>query len=316
MPDRDRFLLALTAAAVTAAGTAAVVYVLFAVLFKKRLAWAAAGRALGVGVGLLVGCFWLGVRPHWPPREDQDRFLFLLFPIAIVVEVLAIPLGRWIWFLRAAVAASAAWVLLYGSVYLEELTGPGSREWTPGQAQLNLALLAAALLAAWAALVTLTQRSGGRAVPLALAIVCGGSGLTIMLSGYASGGQLGLPLAAALVGVLLISLLPRGPTDVTGVTSLAVLGLFALLVIGRFFGELTTLHAVVLFLAPLLCWLPELPLVRRLNPYLRGLGRVALTVVPVLIVVSLAQEKFKVDSGPSATPSEEGSIDDYRNFGK
>ena len=38
-----------------------------------------------------------------------------------------------------------------------------------------------------------------------------------------------------------------------------MVGLFSLLVIGHFFGELTTAHAILLLFAPLLGWLPELP---------------------------------------------------------
>src|SRR5947209_14240430 len=60
-----------------------------------------AGGALGVGVALLLGCRVLGQWPHWPPREGLDRFLLLLLPAAVVVEVLASWLPRWpAWGLR------------------------------------------------------------------------------------------------------------------------------------------------------------------------------------------------------------------------
>ena len=39
---------------------------------------------------------------------------------------------------------------------------------------------------------------------------------------------------------------------------------YSLIVAGRFFGELSVPHAIVLFASPLLAWLPELPPVRRL----------------------------------------------------
>src|SRR5262249_30781066 len=151
---------------------------------------------------------------------------------------------------------------------------------------------AAALVAVWAALARLAGRTGGRSVPLALALACGGAGATVMLSGYASGGQLGLPLAAAVAGAVLASLLLARPLDASPLTGVAVVGLFSLLVIGRFFGQLETRYAVALFLAPLVCWLSELPFVRRTDAWLRGLVRVALTVAPVVLVVWLAQQKF------------------------
>jgi hypothetical protein len=316
MPDPLLFLEALAAAAVTAAA---------ALLLAgwpwraPRAARAAAGGVLGVGLGLFVGCWWLGVRPHWPPREDQDRLLLILFPAALAVELAAlIPgrLARAAWLLRLTLAAGAAPLLLYNSSYLADLAGPGTREWTPARAALILGGLAAVLAGVWAALTLLAQRGGGRAVPLALALVCAGAAVTVMLSGYASGGQLGLPLAAALVGTLAASPVLAKAPDVRGITGLAVVGLFALVVIGRFFGELATGGAVVLFLGPLLCWLPELPLLRRLGPRLRGSARVALVAVPVVVAVALAQQRHTADASRSAPGPAEPTLQDYLDFGK
>ena len=53
----------------------------------------------------------------------------------------------------------------------------------------------------------------------------------------------------------------------------AVVGLYSLLVIGRFFGELSSTHAIVLFASPLLAWLPELPGLRCLPQWARNLAR-------------------------------------------
>src|SRR5262249_27371713 len=138
----------------------------------------------------------------------------------------------------------------------------------------------------------------------------------VMLSGYASGGQMGLPLAAALVGAMVASLALVGPLDVNGILGLGVVGLFALLVIGRFFGQLATGHAALLFFGLLLCWLPEMPYVRRLGPRLRGLLRVVLVAVPVIIALTLAQQKHLKDSARTSPGSEEPSIQDYMDFGK
>jgi hypothetical protein len=121
-----------------------------------------------------------------------------------------------------------------------------------------------------------------------------------MLSGYASGGLLGLPLAAALIGALLASRWRSDAADLEGLLGLGVVGLFALLVAGRFFGALSSANAIVLFLAPLLCWLPELPPLRWLGLRLRGCARVVLTAVPVAIVVLLAHQKYSEESGPTS----------------
>jgi hypothetical protein len=312
MPDQTRLLQALAAAA----ATAGVVLLLCGPGRKIFPALSSLGTVLGVALGFSVGCAWLDVRPHWPPREDQDRLLLILLPSAVVVELLAALFRRMAWLLRFALAASAGWILLYGSVYLEDLAGPGLREWTPGQAGLILTLLAAVLMAVWVSLVALAQGSGGRVVPLALALACGGSAVTVMLSGYSSGGQLGLPFAAAVGGVVFPSLILTGSLDAVAATGLALIEVFALLVIGRFFGELNTGHAIALFLAPLLCWLPELPLLRRIGLWQRGFFRVALTAFPVVVVLWLAQQKFNAAVADPSTGSQEGSIDDYRSYGK
>ena len=110
----------------------------------------------------------------------------------------------------------------------------------------------------------------------------GRAAVTVMLSGYASGGQVGLPLAAALMGVTAAALVLTRKTPRTGPLGVAIVGLFSLLVIGRFFGELTSAHAIVLLCAPLLGWSTELPYVRRLPSWARGLARVILVAVVVV----------------------------------
>jgi hypothetical protein len=261
----------------------------------------------------------LGVRPHWPPREDQDRLLFLVIPAVLAVEVVGALAGRLqplAWLLRLVVAAAAARVLLHNTSYLTDLSGPGTREWTTTQALLILGGLAVILAGVWGALTWLGRRSGGRSVPLALAVASAGAAVAVMLSGYASGGQLGLPLAAGLVGATLASLLVRGRLQTDGLVGLGVVGLFALLLIGHFFGQLSATYAAVLFLGPLLCGLPELPYVRRLAPVLRGAAGILLTTVPVVLVLVLAQQKFVADSAQSTPDSKEPSLQDYMDYGK
>ena len=183
------------------------------------------------------------------------------------------------------------------------------------------AALAAALAVVWIALVVLERRTQGCSVPLALALACAGASATVMLSGYATGGQLGLPLAAALAGAMAASLALSGTADRSGVIGMAVVGLFSLLVVGRFFGSLSTTNAALLFGAPLLCWLPELP------PRCRGLVRVLWAAVPVALALTLARSKFVEDENrpspgtkqpSSQTPSDaqEPTLQDYLDFRK
>jgi hypothetical protein len=316
MPDPVLILKAVTAAAVTAA---AVLLICGLPWRAPRPARASAGAVLGVGLGFCVGCWLLGVRPHWPPREDQDRLLLVLLPALLVAELLGGVRGRFrwaVWALRLVVAAAAARVLLHNTSYLEDLTGPGTREWTPAQAWLILGGLALVLAGAWGSLALLARQPPGRSAPLALALACAGAAVTVMLSGYASGGQLGLPLAGALAGAAVAALALGGPPELDGLLGLGVVGLYGLLVIGHFFGQLATSSAALLFAAPLLCWIPELPYVRRLGPRLRGLAGVVLAAVPVVVVLTLAQHKFVEDSARKAPMPNEPSFQDYLDYGK
>jgi hypothetical protein len=317
MPDP---VLIVTAMGVAAAAAAVVLLICGWPWRAARPPWFDAGWVLGVGAGLFLGCWALGIRPHWPPREDQDRLLALVLPGVLVVELLAAfpRVPRWlIWPLRSAVAASGAGILLHGSSYLTDLAGPGTREWPPVQAGLILGGLAAALAAVWVLLAILARRVPGLSHAVCLSGTSAGAALTVMLSGYATGGQVGLPLAAALLGATATALvLPRAPRA-TGPIGVAVVGLFSLLVIGRFFGELTSAHAILLFCAPLLGWLPELPYLRRLPPWARGLGRVILVGVMVSAVVVHAQRKFVEDSNASSgLESKEPSVQDYMDLGR
>jgi hypothetical protein len=148
-----------------------------------------------------------------------------------------------------------------------------------------------------------------------LAIAVGGSALTIMLSGYATGGQAGLPLSAALLGGAAVAMVRPSPGGSVAPIGVGIVGLFSLLVIGRFFGELRTDHAIILFTAPLLAWLPEVPRLRRLPPWARGLIRVLVVGVVVGAVLGDAARRFAAESGP-AQPGKEPSIDDYLNSGR
>jgi hypothetical protein len=86
-------------------------------------------------------------------------------------------------------------------------------------------------------------------------------------------------------------------------------------VAGRFFGSLTTLHGVVLFFSLVLAWLPELPYVRRLlKPWQRGVLRVALVAMPVVLVLAPIVQKGLAEMTPSSTDPSDTTLDDYKNL--
>ncbi len=318
MPDPTIILLAQAAAAG------------FAVLVLLVLGWpwrspdakrATFAWALATGGAFLVGCWALGAWPKWPPTEDQGRLVYLLAPAAIFVEAMgALGVIRLLtWLLRIALAMAIAPTLLYGSIYLTDAAGSGTRIWSPLEATAILVALGGAVAGQWFSLAALQQRTSGRSLPMALAVLCAGASVTIMLSGYASGGQLGLPLAAALGVVAISSLLLAGVPTPSGGLGVALVILASLLIVGRFFGSLTTSHAAILIAAPLLCWLPELPPVSSIRPWIRGFLRVAIVVVPIALVLWQAQQTFVENSRPASQSEPTGpapSLSDYLDFGK
>jgi hypothetical protein len=166
-------------------------------------------------------------------------------------------------------------------------------------------------------LVLLARRSPGASLPIALALAVGGASIAIMLSAYLTGGQAGLPLSAALLGASIVALVMPDAARSVAPIGVAVVGLASLLVIGRFFGELRTDHAVLLAAAPLAAWIPELPRLRRLPPRGQGLLRVALVGLVVSGAVADAARRFAAKSGPSSAPdAKEPTIDDYLNSGR
>lgn len=279
---------------------------------RLRLGW-----VLALGGGTYLGCRLLDLWPHWPPREDQDRFLLIVLPAVLLVEiVVAFPRvpARLAWGLRLLIALAAGRILLHGSVYVTDIAGASARL-ARTQTWITLAALAVGLAVAWAGLDLLMRRRPGVVVPAALMLTLMAASLTVMLSGYATGGQLGLPLAASLAGASLASAVLRRPPPVSAL-SIPLVGLFGLITIGYFFGELTPVHAVILLAAPLCCWIPELPYVCRLGPKLRVATSVGLVVLAIVLVVARAQRTFATEMSATSDPADDTSEQDYMQLGR
>jgi hypothetical protein len=311
MPDPILLLKAMAAAAVLAA----VVLLVVARPWRTPppIALVAGGWAASVGLGFALGSLYLKPKLHWPPVEDQDRFLLLVMPAAFAVESLAAIawLPRWlVGSLRCILAAAVAPTLLYGSTYLTD--SQSADNWSPMQRLAILGGMAATLTVEWGLLTLLQRRAMGRSLPFALALTCAAAGVTVVFSGCISGGLLAFPLVAGLIGAAAASLfLPASP-NATGWLGLGVVGLFSVLVSARFFADLSTVQAVLLFSVPLLGWLPELPGIRRLRVSWRGFMRTALIAAAALVVAGQALLKSSADA--PTTPAEVESIQDYLDF--
>ncbi|MEX0979289.1 MAG: hypothetical protein WDZ48_10575, partial [Pirellulales bacterium] len=225
-----------------------------------------------IGAGVLAASGATDQWPHWPPLEDRARFLTLLVPLTLVVETLAATMrsrGK-AWILRLGLTAVVAPILLHNSVYLADLNGRNSAEWSHGEAAIVLCGLAALGALVWAMMSGLQSRTSTPTVLWVLVLDALATAVTVMLSGYYRAGLLGLGLAGALAGATLASYIaqPRSPTR--GSLGMSVIGIFAVVLVGRFFGALSTSLAACLLLAPLLAWTVELPRLR--ERALGGLG--------------------------------------------
>lgn len=310
MPDPVVMMFAFIGAAVVAG----LIIVTGHLLSKNGLA---ATGVVAAGAGFLLGAWILGIKPTFPPREDLDRLLLILLPITIGAEVGAVLLFRWPWAgwaLRASVALMAGRILLDGTVYITDVAGPGTREWSPTYETLVLGGLAIALLFAWRLLTARKEGDASRWTIALLFMAISLGGVVIMLSGYATAGQLSVPLAGSLVGGLVLA----RSREVPGLIGVGLVGLFALLMLGRFFGNLTTMNAALLFAGPLAATLLQRVMATKFKPWQRGTLQLAVGAVPLVMALILAQQKFAQDAGTTASAgaTKESSVDDYMSFGK
>ena len=252
---------------------------------------------VGLGLGLLAGYRVLQLRVSWPPVNGLGRLLTIVLPTVFLIESLLAacrlpPLIRWS--LRLPLALAVPRILLHDSIYLRATAG----QWTPSQAWALLAVSSASLLAVWALLVCLSSRSSGPSIPVALALTSQSAAVTVMLAGYVTGGAAALPLTAALVATSIAASLLTRHWEAEGVIGIGTVLLFGLLFIGRFFGGLSTGQTLAMFWAPVICWVSELPGVRRRPDWQIVAVRLSAVLAPLAIVLVLAKQSFDRHTAP------------------
>ena len=337
MPDPISYLTASVAAAFA---SAMIVLALRLVPRKSMHSFAAVIGVLAVGVGALTGYSVLQFLWTWPPANALNRFLMIVLPATVVVELLAavsgkarLPsrdqqLGRRIAFpsrdadreragfrilmnsatkrvgslcafgFRLALYASVGRILLHDSVYLGDVGSGNPDAWTFAQTLTRFGNSFVVLIAAWSLLCRLSERSVAGSIRLSLAMTILCAGLATMMAGYIKGGAAAIPLAAALAGTsLAFPLLANcfGGLDnknLQGVIGIGVIGLFSLLCIGHYFGKLTGLRAIVLFLTPLLCWISEFPGLRSRPAWQKSGVRLTAVTIVLTAVLFFSKQDF------------------------
>lgn len=296
MPDPLLYLAAVATAA--GAGAAVVLALNWWAGTQAKIGPNRANRwqsVLGIAAGLAAGYGVLQLRVSWPPVNGLDRLLTIILPAVVIIELLAaLPkTPPWlVWSLRMTLVALLGRIVLHGSAYL-------SGGWTSWQAAGVLAACAVSTAAVWILLVWLAQRSPpGASISLALAMTIFSAGGAILLAGYVSGGAASLPLAATLVGTAAAWQVSASRCNGQAAIGIGVVGLSGLLMIGRFFGGLSTGVALVLLLTPLLCWTTELPQLRGRDPWFVGSLRLLLVAIPLTVILVLAKRDFDRDTAP------------------
>ena len=275
------------------------------------------GWPLGIGAGFVAGFWMLGVVPSGRFADDQERLAFLVVPLITLVETLLCalrPSRSWAMGLRSLVASSICPILLHGSVYMAGDAVAGAHGWTPAAL---LAGVGAGVTIALLTLIGLAQREKGVAVGWCLGLTTFAAGLATMLSGYLTGGQLALPMAAVMmVACGMSQLLTGGGLDAGGV-SVGFVGLAGVLMIGHFFGSLSVVHALVLCVVPLLCCVMEMVSRQVLSPWRRGIVALGCSAALLACVVWHAHDRFKAASSTARRDAAGApAVEDYLNYGR
>lgn len=300
MPELDLYW---KSALIAAAGASGVTFALLTLGKQCQQGCRNSVMMVAIAIGFCAGNWFLELNVAWPPRNGLERFLIWILPLAFIIELGAgwnrLP-KRYLWLFRLALAVATPRILLHGSVYLSD----HSTAWSTSQAILTLGSCSILLILTWGISSWLCSRSGTVIIPFSfqMALLC--AAFTIMMAGYLKGGAVGITLVAALTATTLTGWLLAGGHPVesqfeaSSLIGIGAVGLFSLLMIGRFFGELSTGEGLAVLLAPLLCWLTEIGGLQTKNPWLANIVRSMLVGIALLIVLFIAKRNFDREMGP------------------
>jgi hypothetical protein len=227
--------------------------------------------AAAVGIAYVAGHLAVS-RPALPPVDVTDRVPL----VALAAAALAAAEAAW----RATVTGR----VLLAALVIGLVLGPvATADGLEREAVIRLAAALAVAAVAWANVEDLAARTDGADLVRALVITSVGAGLSLLLSGSAVLGQLGLALAAALAASWLAA--GRPPAGAVSTTTAI---LTALVLIGFVYASLPATSAVLLASAPAAVWPTRLGPFRRLNPWTTAFLNTAAVMVPVAVAVGLA----------------------------
>lgn len=280
--SRQMFLLKQLAPGLLVASLVTAVLLGVAGWLWRRNPWAGAvALGLGYAVGHVTAAGW----PALPPTE-ATQWLFFFALVALLAGVLDT-------FLRIARPwRLGLWLALCAGLLALLLRPKIQSSWTPAQSALWLLGLAALMTILAASLGRIARPHADAVFTLfAAALVCGGSGIALVLSGSLLLGQLAFVLAAG-VGVALVAawFFPELPLAAGAVPVIVAL-LTGLWVNGYFYAELPAICALLFALALVLpALLPSMATALGNSRLLAKplLLRAAVVALPVAIAVFVA----------------------------
>ncbi len=328
MPDPFEYLKAVLAAIVAST----TILLTFRVISRNRgRVMSETANVVAMACGVLAGYFTLNFSWPWPPANALDRFLTIVLPAILIIELIAAINGdcsatdstdvdpndrglaslktrKWLWIARCFLSCGIGRILMQGSIYLDASNSSSREAWLIQNMPGILLISSLVLMAMWFALNRLAARgaSSGIMMSLSLSLIC--AGCTTMMAGYIKGGAAALPLATGLmVSALALQFCVSRRLDIdtpfnryvigTAAIGIGLVWLFSLVWIGRFFGQLTSTDAIVMLLAPSLCWITELPRLRKQSDTAKFTIQLVTVIVPLAILLVEAKREFDEKMG-------------------
>lgn len=195
--------------------------------------------AVALGVGYVCGHLVTTGWPPFPPIEATQWLPYIAIGAAIVGVVDT--------FLRLPGALrTPIWLLFCAGMLGVLLSSKFQYGWSLFGGTLWIIGLAVGMLLLIIFLDGAAQRDASISLPLVVAIVAGGTGLALMLSGSMLLGQLALVLAAAGGAIVAVGLFLPNAVNGRGIAPVAGAVLSGLWLIGYFFSELPPASALLL----------------------------------------------------------------------
>jgi hypothetical protein len=163
--------------------------------------------------------------------------------------------------------------------------------WTPPQGAIAIAAFAIAAAIWCYILEDVTSQTPVTSLLVAW-LICSCVGFVLLLIATLDFGQLGISLAACAFAFLPATIWKRSAGALRGLSAILAILIVSLLAGAYYTSELGTLQLLILLSIPIFLWLGRwLPI--RSKPWQRSAARIAVTLIPLIVAVTLATIRFQ-----------------------